>query len=354
MSKLTDWVVRPNTDNQSVVFYDREKGTFTQLKPKQLADTALAGSEAAAVQAPLKVYFDMTYRCNLECRHCITRSSPFVDITPELSTDRILQIVEELATLGVLEIAVGGGEPMVHPDWDVIFKHITDLKMNLIVTTNGLLLNERNLQILKSVKPLETRVSFDGGKAFHNSIRGRDTYTKALRGLHNLHKKGLNATARFTYCNGADTEMETLFSDIADTGISTIKIAVLKKAGRAINEKDLIPQMPDRDTALWFNSLGKKYKLQVQLSSDDFPINYLETNDPKLRDLTRSNCGAGFETCYISPYGQVLSCVTMPHLSFGALHEDTFMSVWQSHKAESYRAKASACGVCRICDGLNK
>jgi MoaA/NifB/PqqE/SkfB family radical SAM enzyme len=354
MSKQTDWVVRTNADNKGYIFYNRDKGTFTQLKPDSISSGVSQTPKDSVTKAPLKVYFDMTYRCNLECRHCITQSSPFVDITPELPTTRILGIVEELADLGVLEIAIGGGEPMVHPDWAFIFKHITDLNINLIVTTNGLLLNERNLQILHAVKPLETRVSFDGGKAFHNSIRGRDTYTKALRGLYNLHQKGLNATARFTYCNGADTELESLFADISKTGVSTIKIAVLKKAGRAIFEKDLIPQMPDADTAMWFQCLGKKYKLQVQLSSDDFPINYLETHDPKLRDISRSNCGAGFETCYISPYGQVLSCVTMPHLSFGALHKESFISVWQSKKAEEYRTKANACGVCRICDGLNK
>lgn len=355
MNKLIhDWVVRPNTSNDGHIFYDRKKGTFTQNRPNAVSDNAFFSAPSFVANAPLKAYFDMTYRCNLSCRHCITNSSPFVDITPELPTERILEIIDELAQIGVLEIAVGGGEPMVHPDWELIFKHITDLGMNLIITTNGLLLNDKNLKAIKEINPLEVRISFDGGRNLHNSIRGRDTYDKALKGLQNLIKMGVNTTARFTYCNGANDELESLFADIASNSCNNIKIAMLKKAGRAIHEPDLMPDMPDVETANWMRSLGEKNGVLVQLSSDDFPIEYLETHDPKLREATRKNCGAGFETCYISPFGQVYSCVTIPTIEFGKLHHQSFISAWQSQTAQKFRTVASACGVCRVCDAVNK
>ncbi len=110
--------------------------------------------------------------------------------------------------------------------------------------------------------------------------------------------------------------------------------------------------MPDIETACWLMTLGQKHGLTVQLSSDDFPISYLEAHDPKLRESSRSNCGAGFETCYISPFGQVYSCVTIPTIEFGRLHNESFLTAWRSQKAQSFRAEASACGVCRICDGV--
>ena len=354
MNKLQNWVVRPNTGNDGYIFYNRQQGTFYQNRPEQIHDDALFTSGSFIPQAPLKVYFDMTYLCNLQCRHCITSSSPFVDISHELPTLRILEIIEELATIGVLEIAVGGGEPFVHPHWQLIFKHITDLGMNLIVTSNGILMNKKNVQSLKATQPLEVRISFDGGRVFHNNIRGRDNYYKALMGLDNLLQKDINATARFTYCNGADEELESLFYDVAQTGCHNIKIAMLKKAGRAIHEPDLMPQMPDMETACWLMTLGQKHGLTVQLSSDDFPISYLEAHDTKLRESSRSNCGAGFETCYISPFGQVYSCVTIPTIEFGRLHHESFLTAWRSQKAQIFRAEASACGVCRICDGIVK
>jgi MoaA/NifB/PqqE/SkfB family radical SAM enzyme len=314
----------------------------------RLTDTENKPSAPSAL--PLKVYFDMTYRCNLTCRHCITASSPYADVSKELSTARILELVDEMAAAGIQQIAVGGGEPFVHPDWQRIFKYITNVGIQLVVTTNGVLLHERNIQALKRVAPAEIRVSFDGGRHFHNSVRGRDNYDKALRGLQASVQNGFNAVARYTYCNGADPELENMFEDIAATGCKSIKIALLKKAGRAKHEPDLMPQSGDAGLAYWLLGLGKKYRLTVQLSSDDFPIDFTDTNDTKLRQAGRSHCGAGFDTAYVSPRGHVLSCVTMPNHSFGQLHYQSFAEAWQSQSAQQFRTKASACGTCRICE----
>jgi MoaA/NifB/PqqE/SkfB family radical SAM enzyme len=351
MSKK-NWVIRPTSGIEGNVYYDKARGLFTEQRPHQIADEGFYTSPSYLPNAPMKVYFDMTYLCNLNCKHCITNSSPWKDTRQELHSNRIFEIVDELAEIGVLEIAVGGGEPMVHPYWFFIFKHITDLGMNLIITTNGLLLNERNLQYLRTIKPLETRISFDGGRSLHNSIRGKDTYDRALKGLKNLVKNKLKCAARFTYCRGAEAEMEDLFADIAETGCKTVKIAMIKNAGRAKDNSDLLAPMPDFDTAMWFLGLGKKYNLNVQLSGDDFPISYIEANDPKLRNEERKNCGAGFETCYISPYGQVFSCVTIPTMEFGKLHEESFTSVWQGQKANNFRKEALSCSSCRLCDSM--
>ncbi len=351
MSKK-NWVVRPSSGLDGHVYYNKTKGLFTETRPHQIADEAFHTSSSYLPIAPMKVYFDMTYLCNLNCKHCITNSSPWKDTRKELHSNRIFEIVDELAEIGVLEIAVGGGEPLVHPYWFFIFKHITDLGINLTITTNGLLLNERNLQYLRSVKPFEVRISFDGGRTLHNTIRGRDTYDKALKGLKNLVKNKLKAAARFTYCKGAEDEMEQLFTDIAETGCKTLKIAMIKNAGRAINNPELLAPMPDMDTAHWFLGLGKKNGIKVQLSGDDFPISYLQAHDPKLRNEDRKNCGAGFETCYISPYGQVFSCVTIPTMEFGQLHKQSFLSVWQGQKANNFRKEAMGCSTCRLCDSL--
>jgi MoaA/NifB/PqqE/SkfB family radical SAM enzyme len=143
-----------------------------------------------------------------------------------------------------------------------------------------------------------------------------------------------------------------MFQDIAATGCKFLKIALLKKAGRAKHEPDLMPQSGDAGLAYWLLGLGKKYGLTVQLSSDDFPIDFAATKDTKLRQTGRGHCGAGFDTAYVSPRGQVFSCVTMPNRTFGQLHYQSFVEAWQSPSAQQFRTQASACGTCRICDKL--
>ena len=171
-------------------------------------------------------------------------------------------------------------------------------------------------------------------------------------GLSNLVKGGLNATARLTLCRGVDEELPTLFKDIASAGAQTAKIAVVKEVGRAATEigRHLLGFIPDESAAEKLMSLGKEYGLTVQLSADDFLVTVDKANDPKLRDLERQNCGAGFESCYISPNGELQSCVTMPNLAFGLLHTESFRTAWQGKLAEEFRRLANNSQERRLCD----
>jgi MoaA/NifB/PqqE/SkfB family radical SAM enzyme len=348
------WIERPAVGPGGKLFYRLKDGKqFWANNLPQITEPVFS-SDSFQITAPLKAYFDFTYRCNLECLHCITESSPFVDISTELSTKRIFKLTSELANIGALEIATAGGEPFIHPDWKDIFKQVKSVGMNLIVTTNGTLLTPLKVEELKQIDPLEARVSFEGGPAFHDRIRGNGTYSRAMRGLENLVETGINSTARLTLCRGVNEDLPILFEDLTKIGVQTVKIAVVKEAGRASVKSfgELWDYSPDEEAAAWLISLGKKHGLQVQLSADDFPVPTEDSNDPKLRCPERTNCGAGFESCYISPNGEVLGCVTMPDLAFGLLHTESFLSVWQGKLAESYRQLAKAANDRRLCDSL--
>ncbi|MBI2309380.1 radical SAM protein [Candidatus Collierbacteria bacterium] len=348
------WIERPAVGPGGKLFYHLKDGKRHWADNLPQITEPVFSSDSFQITAPLKVYFDFTYRCNLECRHCITESSPLVDISTELSTPRILELTSELANIGVLEIAAAGGEPFMHPDWKDIFKQVKSVGMNLIITTNGTLLTPLKAKELKQIDPMEARVSLEGGPSFHDKVRGNGAYSRAMRGLGNLVETGIKSTARLTLCRGANEELPVLFADLTKIGVQTVKVAVVKKAGRAAVESfgELWDYVPDAEAAMWLLSLGKKHDLEVQLSADDFPVSDQDANDPKLRCPERSNCGAGFESCYISPNGEVLGCVTMPDLAFGLLHSESFLSVWQGKLAESYRRLAEAASGRRLCDSL--
>jgi MoaA/NifB/PqqE/SkfB family radical SAM enzyme len=304
-----------------------------------------------AANAPLKVYFDFTRLCNLACRHCITSSGPTVDRSNELPTTRILDLVAEMASYGVLELAIGGGEPFVHPAWPSILQTVDASGMNFIVTTNGLLVTQALAQQLAALQPLEVRVSFDGPRAMHESIRGHRTYDRALRGLARLADAGINTAARVTLGVGAEDGLETLFSDLADAGTRVVKIAAMKMAGRAVTDaRELLGYRASRHGAARIREQGEALGLHVQFSSDDFPLLADEASDPKLRDSDRPSCGAGFETCHVAPTGHVLGCSAIPQLAFGSLKDAAFADVWESKVAAAYRGRATESGNRRLCE----
>jgi MoaA/NifB/PqqE/SkfB family radical SAM enzyme len=259
-----------------------------------------------------------------------------------------------MADLGVLELATGGGEPFLHPEWEKLFRVVTEVGLNLIITTNGLRLTPDVIQTLKEVEPLEVRVSFDGGPNLHEHVRGRNTYSRALRGLRLLSENGLHSAARLTLCSGVEDELPVLFGDLVATGVKQVKIAMVKRAGRAatIEGSHLLDTLPDKRYAANLVLLGQQHGLSVQLSADDFPLSILDAGDPKLRDAETRNCGAGLETCYITPRGQLLGCVVIPNIGFGRLDTQSFREVWEGRIAANYRLRAGTVATRRLCDSV--
>ena len=352
------WIKRPGRTSERWYYYRRHDGVlFDGLPPLPEIGTKSAYTSTAFLGiAPLKTYFDFTNRCNLSCRHCITSSSPDVDTSEELSTERIKELIAEIARIGVLEIATGGGEPLMHPEWASLFRAVTASGLNLIVTTNGLRLTDPAVRMLKEINPLEIRVSFDGGPFMHEHVRGKNTYKRAMRGLARLIEANINCTARLTLCRGAEDELPILFDDLKSIGVTTAKIAVVKRAGRAATESGghLVGSLPGQAAGNALIELGAKSGLTVQLSSDDFPVPVVDARDPKLRDSERQNCGAGLETCYITPKGQILGCVVMPDLGFGQLQKQSFVEVWEGTVAADYRRRAAGASNRRLCDAVGQ
>jgi len=349
------WIRRQVTKGETI-HYDRFTGKIvrkTSIVDAMPEDQVWSDPNFNS-HAPLKTYFDLSYRCNFNCLHCITSSHPRHDTSKELSTGRILDLIEELASIGVLEIAIGGGEPLLHKHCVEIFQSVTRSGMNLIITTNGSLVNERMADELSAIAPLEVRVSFDGGPNLHDSIRGAGAYNKTMTGLSRLITGHMPATARLTLSSGGDEELPQLFDDLANIGTKKVKIALTKPIGRATDQgRHLVRAIETAKTSQWLMKLGMERGMVVELSSEDFAAPIIPIVDSKLR-VQAPHCGAGFETAYISATGGVTACVAMPSQTFGELHESLFLEVWLGQLAVEYRKWATGCNMQRICDACGK
>src|SRR5204862_6367791 len=87
------------------------------------------------LRAPIVAHWAVTYRCNLTCAFCYSESGPGREPGPHPQTRH--RIVERLAAWGVLEVALGGGEPTLLPDFPELLAAIRAGGMVPNVTTNG-------------------------------------------------------------------------------------------------------------------------------------------------------------------------------------------------------------------------
>jgi MoaA/NifB/PqqE/SkfB family radical SAM enzyme len=133
-----------------------------------------------------------TNRCNLTCKHCWLRAAEAtpdgVDLT-QVPDERLLQLVEEAAALGVREWNfVGGGEPLLRGEIVLdMCRRIRELGMNGILHSNGTGITEKRLQTLIDIRWATFVLSLDGPNAeINDAIRGDRCFERAEKNMRKL------------------------------------------------------------------------------------------------------------------------------------------------------------------------
>ena len=85
----------------------------------------------------------VTDRCNFRCQYCMPAEGlPWLERDDVLSFDEVTRLVELLSTMGVHDVRLTGGEPLVRRDFPQLVAMLSALEeiRDLSITTNGFLL----------------------------------------------------------------------------------------------------------------------------------------------------------------------------------------------------------------------
>jgi cyclic pyranopterin phosphate synthase len=146
----------------------------------------------------------VTDRCNFRCQYCMPAEGlPWLDREEILHFEEILRLVGLLSEMGVHDVRLTGGEPLVRRNFPALVRMLHELEdvHEISVTTNGFLL-ERDAEALVAAGVDRFNVSVDSLQRdrFYELTR-RDALPQVLRGLERLasfpaaHPIKLNAVA---------------------------------------------------------------------------------------------------------------------------------------------------------------
>jgi GTP 3',8-cyclase len=129
----------------------------------------------------------VTDRCNFRCQYCMPADGlPWLERAEILSFEEIERLVGLFARLGVRDVRLTGGEPLVRRDFPRLAAMLAPLVDELAVTTNGFLL-ERDAEALVRAGVDRFNVSIDSLQRdrFFEMTR-RDALPRVLAGLEHL------------------------------------------------------------------------------------------------------------------------------------------------------------------------
>lgn len=125
---------------------------------------------------PLTVGFELTQLCNLNCAYCDVNEKKSDDLT----TSQVKEIITGLAQAGSHSISYDGGEVLLRKDIQEIVDHTHSLGVKARLNSNGLLV-PRNVHKLKNLTQI--KLSLDGPRDIHDSIRGKGVFDAVLRAV---------------------------------------------------------------------------------------------------------------------------------------------------------------------------
>jgi cyclic pyranopterin phosphate synthase len=128
----------------------------------------------------------VTDRCNFRCQYCMPAEGlPWLERDEILTFEEIVRVVSLLASMGVADVRLTGGEPLVRRGFPELASMLSDIEdvADLSVTTNGFLL-ERDAAALVGAGVNRFNVSVDSLQQdrFYELTR-RDALPQVLRGL---------------------------------------------------------------------------------------------------------------------------------------------------------------------------
>ncbi len=270
--------------------------TFLKKNAIELSQISLKLS-AENVAPFRKATLELTGKCNLNCIHCYAVGKR---VLKDLSTKRVLALIDEMKNAGTLFVILTGGEIFTRKDFVEIYKYLRQKGMIVTMITNASMLNDEILQVLVDYPPSHIKVSLYG-----SSPEIHDQITR-VPGSFNL---TISAVNRMTAVG-----IRVLFNvivfkkTISDAG--NIKKLADSLGVTALFYSSLIPTL-EKDKAVLLlqankNSLKQisKFNAEARKQVNDQPVAFKQVSNKEMYP-----CNVGTVNYAITSDGALVLCV---------------------------------------------
>lgn len=267
---------------------------------------------------PLKnIIIELFLRCNLKCSFCYANATSTKTRTNELTTKEIIDVINQAAEMGVEDIDLTGGEPLLHRDILKIVKEIHNKELLLTIQTNGTLI-EKNMDLVEYLREIKDDVrvfvSLNGATAkTHDELYGvKGAFDKAIKGVKILTSNNIKTCLVTTY-------QKKNFDEIPDIIKLSKKLKTEWSGGPVINS--------GRGSTEQFDPLVLDF---MQTNKEDYKKAFF---NPKYEDkkwqLRYIGCNAGFMSCIILSNGNVIPCFMDRQNIAGNIREKSLEEIWK-------------------------
>ena len=163
---------------------------------RYLAEQKLRGR----TKFPLIVELEPLFACNLKCNGCGKIQQPHDVLRQRMPVEQAVAAIEEC---GAPMVSIAGGEPMMHPQIDVMVNELVKRKKFVYLCTNAELIRKRWDKFNFKPSPyFSFAIHIDGLRERHDaSVAKEGVFDEAIAAIHFLKGKGFRVTTNSTFFN---------------------------------------------------------------------------------------------------------------------------------------------------------
>lgn len=302
------------------------------------------------VTRPVQVFALVNRQCNARCKMCDCWRDPNPE---ELPAETWIRCLGELKRLSpTFHINFSGGEPLVKRDFIQIIEFCRQKDIVAGITTNGILLNEKNVDRVIACNLFNINVSLDSMRdEVHDGIRGvPGTLSRVKKNLDLLMKRRIETGATGTVIlkpmvcaenmSGLH-EIVTYAQEMGMTGVNFQPVFDWSEESKEMGAVDAAELQDTIDRLIEMKNSG--YPILNSEASIAQWVGYFRGDPPPPRE---SPCVVSLRNLELHANGTVTLC-GFADATIGNFADNNIGKIWYSEKARKMRAALIRCN--RLC-----
>ena len=324
----------------------REQAVHEARGVREASTPGAAGPAASDSPAPLGLLAELTHRCPLHCPYC---SNPLqlTETSAELPTSAWLDIFGQARRLGVLQVHLSGGEPLLRRDLEVLAAGARSLGMYVNLVTSGVGLTTARAQVLAEAGVDHVQLSLQGAEAAAADLMaGARAHQRKLEAAAAVRAAGMVLTINVVLHRGNTSDIDALVELAASLRADRVELAHAQYYGWALrNRAALLPpaeQVRRAEDAVR-SARNRHPQMMIIYVVSDY---HEKTPKPCMN-------GWGSRQLTVTPDGTVLPCpaaTVIPGLEPPSIHDAPLASIWATSEAFTrFRGTAWLPEPCHSC-----
>jgi radical SAM protein with 4Fe4S-binding SPASM domain len=307
---------------------------------------------------PIYAVWEVTLKCDLSCRHCGSRAGHARE--GELTTAQCLDLVEQMARLGIKEVTLIGGEAYLRPDWLEIIQAIRRHGMDCTMTTGGRGITPERAEQAAAAGLMSVSVSIEATEAVHDRLRALNgSYRAALAALAHLRAVGIPVSVNTQINRWTWQDLPALLEVLIAQRAHAWQLALTVPMGRAADEPEMLLQpyqlLEVFPLIAGLHPRAREHGIRIFLGNN---VGYFGPYEELLRGHAprghSGSCGAGKSVLGIEADGTLKGCPSLhtEHWGGGNILESSLEEVWERATPLRYtrdRTVDDLWGYCRTC-----